>query len=133
MLPLLKTNTSDGKEYVFTNIENWKLKSENVEGDGSGMAENGDKILDIRAKDMVTINATFSMLNIEQYTQMMAVLRTESITLTFWRGYYTTAEFEIESVESDLMKSEQRPNTAKSNRWQVSATFVQIKAKREGT
>lgn len=127
MLPLLKTTTADGDEFVFTNIATWRLKSENVEGNGSGMAENGNKILDIRAKDMVTINVTFDELAVKQYTDIMAVLKTETIQLTFWRGYYSTAEFAIESVESELLKSEQRPNTTISNRWQVSATFVQIK------
>lgn len=131
MLPLLKTTTAAGEEFVFTNIENWKLKSENIEGDGSGTAENGDKILDIRAKDMVTINATFSGLDIGQYTSIMELLNTDTITLTFWRGYYTTAVFAIDSVESELLKSEQRPNTQTSNRWEVSVTFVQIKANRE--
>lgn len=131
MLPLLKTTTPNGSEFVFTNIENWRLKSENVEGDGSGVAENGDKILDIRARDMVTINATFSDLDIGQYTSIMELLNTDSITLTFWRGYYTTAVFAIDSVESELMKSEQRPNTRTNNRWQVTAAFVQIKANRE--
>lgn len=127
MLTLLKAVDNDGEEFAFRNISSWRLKSENVEGSGSGMAENGNKILDIRAKDMVTIDVTFDKLTIEQYTSIMSILKTDTIRLTFWRGYYDTADFAVGPTESELMKSNQRPNTVTSNRWQVSVTFTKIK------
>ena len=124
---LLKTTTADGKELVFTNITAWNIHTENVHGNGTGTAENGNTILDIRATNKVTIGVTFENLTLEQYTKYKEALDTETIQLTFWDGYYSTREFTVDSTDGELQKSKQRPNTVTNNRWTLSVTFTQIK------
>lgn len=124
---LLKTTTADGEEIVFKHITVWHIHSENVQGNGAGMAENGDEILDIRAKGKVTIDVTMENLTLEQYTEYKKALDAETIQLTFWDGYYSTKEFKIESSDGELQKSEQRPNTTQRNLWTFSVTFSQVK------
>lgn len=124
---LLKTITADGEELVFKNIKTWHIHTENVQGNGTGMAESGDEILDIRAKGKITIEVRFENLTLEQYTQYKAALNVDTIQLTFWDGIYSTRLFKIDSVDGELQKSAQRKNTETNNLWNVSASFTQVK------
>ncbi len=125
MLPLLKTKVDD-KEFVFTKVSGFTTNTKPIEGSGSGTAENGDRIVDIRAYD-VTITATIEKLTRDEYTKIMSVLRNQVLELTYWEGLYKTHTFKVDSVDSELLKSEQRPNTKESNRWNVTVTFTKIK------
>lgn len=115
------------EERPIKKIESWAITISKVEGGGAGVAENGDEILDYRATDKVVINVTFAYLTIEEYSELMKLLKQKTLTLKYWRGEYDTGVFKVGDVQCELLKSEQRPNTERSNRWTVTTTFTKIK------
>ena len=57
----------------------------------------------------------------------MQKLKAKTLDLTYWRGYYETVTVKIGDINSELLKSENRPNTETNNKWNVSTTFTQIR------
>ncbi len=122
MLTLLKIGNTPLKK-----IRDYSFSLTKVDGGGGGITESGDEVLDYRQIDKAVISVTFANLTMKEYTELMQRLNVKTLDLTYWRGYYKTVTVKIGDINSELLKSENYPNTEKNNKWNVSTTFTQIR------
>lgn len=122
MITLLKIDRTPLKK-----IQDFNLTLTRFEGKGAGTAENGDRILDYLSGYKAVISVKFAELDLNEYSMLMGLLTAyDKLLLTYWRGQYITIWATTGDLECELLKSETRPNTETSNRWNVSVTFTQI-------
>lgn len=122
MLTLLKIGNTPLKK-----IRDYSFSLTKVDGGGGGITESGDEVLDYRQIDKAVISVTFANLTMKEYTELMQKLNVKTLDLTYWRGFYKTVTVKIGDINSELLKSENYPNTEKNNKWNVSTTFTQIR------
>lgn len=122
MLALLKIGDEPLKK-----IRDYNFTLAKVDGGGGGTTESGDEILDYRQIEKAIITVTFAELTLEEHSALMQKLKAKSLELTYWRGYYQTVTVKVGDINSELLKSENRPNTETNNKWNVSTTFTQIR------
>ncbi|MCM1166447.1 MAG: hypothetical protein NC299_13455 [Lachnospiraceae bacterium] len=111
----------------LTKIRDYSVGITRVEGSGGGTTENGDEILDYRCLEKAVITVTFANLTTDEFAKLKSRLKTQALELTYWAGEYKTITAKIGDMECELLKSEHRPNTEKSNYWNVSTMFTQIR------
>ena len=122
MLVLLKIGDTPLKK-----IRDYSFSLTKVDGGGGGVTESGDEVLDYRQIEKAVISVTFANLTMKEYTELMQKLKAKTLDLTYWRGYYQTVTVKVGDINSELLKSENSPNTEKNNKWNVSTTFTQIR------
>lgn len=122
MLTLLKIGNTPLKK-----IRDYSFSLTKVDGGGGGITESGDEVLDYRQIDKAVISVTFANLTMKEYTELMQRLNVKTLDLTYWRGFYKTVTVKVGDINSELLKSENYPNTEKNNKWNVSTTFTQIR------
>lgn len=122
MLALLKIGDEPLKK-----IRDYSLTLTKVDGGGGGITESGDEVLDYRQIEKAVISVTFAELTMEEHTSLMQKLKAKTLDLTYWRGYYQTVTVKVGDINSELLKSANRPNTETHNKWNVSTTFTQIR------
>lgn len=124
MIHLLKIGETPLKK-----IRDYGITTTKVDGGGGGVTESGDEILDYRSIDKVIITVTFANLTMEEYSVLKKMLIAKTIELTYWDGEYKTITAKVGDITSEMLKSEQRPNTPQYNNWNLSTTFTQIRVK----
>lgn len=108
-------------------IRDYSIISSKIDGGGGGRTESGDEILDYRSIDNATISVTFAKLTMEEYSALKKKLIAKTIELTYWDGEYKTITVKVGDITSEMLKSEQHPNTPEYNNWNLSTTFTQVR------
>lgn len=85
-MEILKIN---GKVYPGK-LKKYKGTLIDVDGDGTGTTESGYTVRDIRREDKAKISVTYENLTLEEFSSIMAVLKTKEFKVEYFCGEWRT-------------------------------------------
>lgn len=109
----------NGKVFPGT-IAGYKGTMIDVDGDGTGTTENGVTIRDILRRDKSKISLKLDGLTQEVFSEIMTMLRSDSIEVEFFCGYYNTMTAHAGDKNWELIAANEN-----DSRWRLEVNLIE--------